>query len=100
MIIAPIRIQLAQAGDIIDFPDDDEGVRFRQIEAGLIAIGLERTRSVGTVVEAVSLFRRGALQVALYWDGYFTALRPQADNGGDFAALFTEMAAGQVFQAG
>jgi hypothetical protein len=46
------------------------------------------------------VFRRGALKVALYWDGYFTALRPEADNGGDFAALFTEMAAGQVFQAG
>jgi hypothetical protein len=100
MIIAPIRIQLAQAGDIIDFPDDDEGARFRQIEAGLIALGLERTRSVGSDLEELGVFRRGALKVALYWDGYFTALRPEADNGGDFAALFTEMAAGQVFQAG
>ncbi|MDQ8029584.1 MAG: hypothetical protein REJ23_12735 [Brevundimonas sp.] len=99
MTIAPIRIQLVPSGDIIDFPDDEEGVRFRQIEAGLIALGLERTRSVGTVVEELSLFRRGALQVALYWDGYFTALRPSAENGGDFTGLFAEMTSSPVFEA-
>jgi len=99
MIIAPIRIQLAQAGDIIDFPDDDEGARFRQIEAGLIALGLERTRSVGSDLEELGVFRRGALNVALYWDGYFTALRPSAENGGDFTGLFVDMASSSVFEA-
>ena len=100
MTAAPIRIQLAPTGDIIDFPDDDEGARFGQIEAGLIALGLERTRSVGSALEDLSVFRRGALHVALYWDGYFTDLRPGDENGGDFTGLFADMAASPAFERG
>jgi len=96
---ASIRIQLAPTGDIIDFPDDDDGARFRQIEAGLIALGLERTQSVSSGLEELSVFRRGALHVALYWDGYFTVLRPDAENGGDFTGLFADMASSSVFEA-
>lgn len=97
MTATPIRIRLTPAGDVIDFPDDGDGVRFRQIEAGLIALGLEPMHSVGSPLEELSVFRRGALQVGLYWDGFFTGVHPMAGNGGDITGLFAEMAGAAGF---
>ena len=100
MSAAPIRIQLVQAGDIIDFPDDDDGGRFTRIESSLIALGLQRTRTVESPLETLSLLGRGPLVVALYWDGFLTSLRLQTGDAPDFATLFAEMAGSAMFRAG
>ena len=93
------RIQRVSSEDVVDFPDDDDGARLGRIESGLISLGLEQVGVVSTPLEDLRRFTRGALTVALYWDGFLTSLRLETGEQADFVALFADMAGSPAFTA-